>query len=121
DYLYWSRKSVQTSGMYQPNQLNQLTSVGPFGTGNRYKDAAGNILDGNAVNTAVWSTMFLDDTNRELLNSGEGWKTMLDPVTGKELIFKDFNYADYALRSKALTQDYNVAMQGGNDKGKYYA
>jgi len=121
EYLYWARKSVETSGIYQPNQLNQLTAVGPFGTGNRYKDANGNILDGNQVNTAVWSTMFLDDTNRELLNSGQGWKTMTDPVTGRELIFKDFSYADYALRDKALTQDYNVAMQGGNNKGKYYA
>ncbi|ULT27099.1 TonB-dependent receptor plug domain-containing protein [Sphingobacterium sp. E70] len=38
DYLYWSRKGVQTSGIYQPNQLNQLSAVGPFGTGNKFKD-----------------------------------------------------------------------------------
>lgn len=119
DYIHWSRKAVQTSGIYQPNQLNQLTSVGPFGTGNRYKDANGNILDGNMTSAAVWSTMFLDDENRELLN--QGWQTMIDPVTGKELIFKDFNYRDHAMRDHSLTQDYNVAMQGGNDKGKYYA
>ncbi len=119
DYLYWTRKSVQTSGIYQPNQLNQLTSVGPFGTGNKYKDDNGNILDGNLVNTAVWSTMFLDDSNRELLN--QGWQTMIDPVTGEELIFRDFDYSDYALRKNAITQDYNVAMQGGNEKSKYYA
>src|SRR5690606_31788843 len=25
DYLYWTRKSVQVSGQYQPSQLNQLT------------------------------------------------------------------------------------------------
>lgn len=119
DYLYWSRKGVQTSGMYQPNQLNQLTSVGPFGTGNKYKDDQGNILDGNKVSNAVWSTMFLDDSNRELL--GQGYQTMIDPVTGKELIYKDFDYTDYALRKNALTQDYNLAVQGGNDKSKYYA
>ncbi len=119
DYITWSRKAVQTSGIYQPNQLNQLTAVNPFGTGNKYKDANGNILDGNQVNTAVWSTMLLDDTNRELLS--QGWQTMIDPVTGKELIFKDFNYADYAVNDGAVTQDYNLGLQGGNDKGKYYA
>src|SRR5690606_18547360 len=119
DYLYWSRKGVQTSGMYQPNQLNQLTSVGPFGTGNKYKDDQGNILDGNKVSNAVWSTMFLDESNRELL--GQGYQTMIDPVTGKELIYKDFDYTDYALRKNALTQDYNLAVQGGNDKSKDYA
>lgn len=119
DYIYWSRKAVQTSGMYNPQQLNQLTAVNPFGTGNRYKDANGNILDGNSVNTAVWSTMFLDDTNRELLD--KGWKTMIDPVTGKEIIFTEFNYADDALRKNSTTQDYNVSLNGGNQKGKYYA
>lgn len=119
DYLYWSRKAVQTSGIYQPNQLAQLTSVGPFGTGNKYKDAQGNILDGNKVSNAVWSTMFLDDSNRELLD--QGYQVMIDPVTGKELIYKDFDYTDYALRKNALTQDYNVAVQGGGEKSKYYA
>ncbi|MDH5826209.1 SusC/RagA family TonB-linked outer membrane protein [Sphingobacterium faecium] len=118
DFLEWSRKGVQLSGQYQPSQLDQLTKVLPFGTGNLYKDENGNILDGNVTSNAVWSTMFLDDTNRELLQ--QGWQTMIDPVTGKELIFKDFNYADYALRDFSLTQDYNVAVQGGNDKGKYY-
>lgn len=119
EYIYWSRKSIATSGKYNPSQLNQLTGAVPFGTGNRYKDANGNILDGNMTNTAVWSTMFLDDTNRELLD--KGWKTMLDPVTGKELIFTEFDYADYALRKNSITQDYNVGVQGGNDKGTYYA
>lgn len=119
DYIYWTRKSVQTSGIYNPSQLNQLTQAVPFGTGNLYKDANGNILDGNKTNTAVWSTMFLDDTNRELLN--KGWKTMIDPVTSKEIIFTDFDYSDYALRKSGITQDYNVGVQGGNDKGKYYA
>lgn len=119
DYLYWSRKGVQTSGIYQPNQLNQLSAVGPFGTGNKFKDDQGNYLDGNVSSNAVWSTMYLDDSNRELLQ--QGWQTMNDPITGKELIFKDFDYEDYALRNNSLTQDYNVALQGGTQKGSYYA
>ena len=119
DYLYWSRMSIKTSGMYDPSRLSQLTSSGPFGTGNRFKDGAGNLLDGNKDASAVWSTMILNDDNRVKL--ADGWQTMKDPVYGDELIFNDFKYSDYALRDYSLTQDYNVSVNGGNDKGKYYA
>lgn len=119
DYINWSRKAIALSGQYIPSTLNQLTAVGPFGTGNLYKDANGNILDGNKTSSAVWSTMFLDDTNRELLS--QGWKTMIDPVTGKELIYTDFDYSEYALKKSPVTQDYNLALTGGNEKGKYYS
>lgn len=119
DYLYWSRKAIQTSGLYEPSRLTQLTSTGPFGTGNLFKDANGNFLDGNVTGNAVWSTMFLDDVNKVKLQNG--WETMTDPVTGRELIFNNFSYKDYALLDQALTQDYNVSMTGGNEKGSYYA
>jgi TonB-linked SusC/RagA family outer membrane protein len=131
DYLYWSRKAIQTSGSYDPSRLTQLNASGPFGTGNLYKDAAGNILDGNKVSTAVWSPMFRNAANQELL--GQGWQSMTDPVrtnaagaydpngTNKEIIFKDFNYKDYALRPQGITKDLNVSMTGGNEKGSYYA
>ena len=119
DYLYWSRKSIQTSGIYDASRLSQLTSSGPFGTGNKYLDNNGNVIDGNKNALGVWSTMILDNKNRIKLN--DGWQTMIDPVYGDTLIFNDFNYKKYALRPSALTQDYNVGMTGGNDKGKYYA
>ena len=131
DYLNWSRKAIQTSGSYDPNRLSQLNSTGPFGTGNLYKDGSGNILDGNKTSSAVWSPMFRNSINEELL--GQGWQTMIDPVktnaagaydingTNKEIIFKDFNYKNYALRPQGITKDINVSMTGGNEKGSYYA
>ncbi|HEY1113896.1 MAG TPA: TonB-dependent receptor [Chitinophagaceae bacterium] len=119
DYIYWSRTAIKTSGQYEPSRLSQLTATGPFGTGNRFRDANGNILDGNVNSNAVWSTMILGNENRHKL--AEGWQTMIDPVNGDTLIFKDFQYRDYALRDNSLTQDYNVSMTGGNDNGSYYA
>lgn len=131
DYLYWSRKAIQTSGSYDASRLSQLNSTGPFGTGNLYKDGAGNIIDGNKNASAVWSPMFRNAANEELLS--QGWQSMIDPVrtnaagaydlngTNKEIIFKDFNYKDYALRPQGITKDLNVSMTGGNDKGNYYA
>lgn len=119
DYLYWARTGIKNSGVYDANRLSQLTSSGPFGTGNRFKDVAGNFLDGNKDASAVWSTMILNNDNRVKLD--QGWETMTDPVYGDQLIFNNFNYSDYALRDHSLTQDYNVSMTGGNEKGKYYA
>lgn len=131
DYLYWSRKAIETSGKYDPSRLSQLNSTGPFGTGNLYKDANGNIIDGNKNAAAVWSPMFRNSINEELLQ--QGWQSMTDPVktnaagaydingTNKEIIFKDFNYKKYALRPQGITKDINLSMTGGNEKGSYYA
>ena len=63
--------------------------------------------------------MKLNDDNRFLLQ--EGWQTMTDPIYGDELIFRDFNYRDFAFNDPAITQDYTISMSGGNDKGHYYA
>ncbi len=133
DYIKWTRLGIVEAvknGVAAPTLLG---GVGPRGTGNLYKDAEGKILDGNYDSRAIWSTMRLTDQNRELLSTNDGWKVMTDPVktnaagaydpngTNAELIYKDFNYGDYAFRSPAISQDYNIGMTGGNDKGSYYA
>ncbi len=132
DYIYWSRKAIETSGKFDATRLSQLNTTGPFGTGNLYKDANGVPYDGNVTANAVWSPMFRTAANEELLS--QGWKVMIDPLktlangaydnvngTNKEIIYKEFSYEDYALRDLATTQDYNISVNGGNDKGKYYA
>jgi TonB-linked SusC/RagA family outer membrane protein len=132
DYIKWTRLGVVQAIKNGTRTPGDLAAVGPRGTGNLYKDASGNILDGNYDNRAIWSTMRLDDINKELLNQ-PGWKTMKDAVptdaSGKydpngtyaDLIYKDFNYGDYGLYNKATVQDYNVGMSGGNEKGGYFA
>ena len=132
DYIKWSRLGVEQAILNKTQQPTLLAAVGPRGTGNLYKDANGNILDGNYDNRAVWSVMRLTDVNRELL-SQPGWKQMKDVVrtaangnydttgTYADLIYKDFNYGDYGLYKKATVQEYNIGMQGGNDRGAYYA
>lgn len=106
DYLYWQRKAIQGA-----NDLgygnNSLTSQSPYGTGNEY-------------GKSPWSTMYLDSENEWLLS--KGWETMPDPLDpSKTLIFKNTNPADVNFNSPAISQDYNVNMSGGNDKGSYYA
>lgn len=128
DYLYWMRTAYNRSANYWTDSNGgahgstttaSLSGVQPYGTGNIYFNADGSIADGNKVNAANWSTMFYDDSLSFLLK--EGWKTMTDPVTGKQLIFKEFNMEDVNIQSPALTQDYTIDFTGGNDKGSYYS
>ncbi len=133
DYIKWARLGAEQAILNGTLAANNLAGAGPRSTGNVYKDPiTGSILDGNYDSRAVWSVMRLDNINQELL-AKPGWLTMKDPVktnasgnydaagTYADLIYKDFNYGDYGLNKVALTQDYNLGMTGGNDKGKYFA
>ena len=127
DYLYWMRTAyARSSNMWQREDgkgvgyvsSEGLSTATPYGTGNKYFAADGvTPLKNNG--SAIYSTMYLDDTNRFLLS--KGWQTMKDPITGKELIFKDTYPGDYNFNTPALTQDYSLSVSGGNDKGTYYA
>ena len=125
DYLYYQRKGIynaaNTGTSYAAAWESLLTQANGFGTGNLLYDPAnpGQFLDGNKDARAIYSTMLLNDENRFLLS--QGWKTMTDPIYGDEIIYKDFDFADEAFRSMAVTQDYNINASGGNDKGHYYA
>lgn len=132
DYIKWTRLGVVEAIKNGTIAASTLGAVGPRGTGNLYfHPTTGEPLDGNYDNRAVWSLMRLTDQNRFLLD--EGWQTMKDPVptnsTGAydpngqyyDLIYKNFNYGDYAFKSPAISQDYNLSSSGGNDRGKYYS
>lgn len=136
DYIKWTRLGVvqaMLNGTFGTVAANTaLSAVGPRGTGNLYKDAAGNIVDGNYSAAGIWSTMRLSDTNKELLQK-PGWKQMKDAVktnaagnydpngTFADLIYKDFNYGALGFNNSAPISDYNLGFSGGNDKGKYFA
>ncbi len=132
NYVKWARLGAEQAIKNGTLGITNLAGVGPRGTGNMYKDAAGNVLDGNYDSRAIWSVMRLDNVTQELL-AQPGWKQMKDPVktnaagnydpngTNYDLIYKDFNYGDYGLNDVAATQDYNIGFTGGNEKGKYFA
>lgn len=108
DYLYYLRVAAYRSG-----NIASLTAAGPYGTGNVYT------ADGNASAEGVYSTMFLTDENAFLLD--KGYKSMVDPITGKTIIYNEFSSKDVSVRDISSTQDYNISASGGNDKAKYYA
>lgn len=129
DYLYYMRSAFHRSSHIWQDQSGQwrgfasnatLSGTQPYGTGNRYFDNNGNVLNGNKDNTAVWGVMKYTDDLSFLL--GQGWRTMDDPVDpGQKLIYSDNQLKDYNIKSPAISQDYNLSVSGGNDKGHYYA
>ncbi len=118
DYIHWMRLAYKNSAWAN---MSSLTGATPYGTGNIYwADAAKTIpANGNLDSRAIWSTMKYSEDLAFLLN--QGWQTMTDPVYGDKLIYKNFSIKDFNIVSPALSQDYNINMSGGNDKGKYYA
>ncbi len=77
---------------------------------------------GNSIDNPnmAWNLMEMTPANEYLLQ--KGWQSMIDPIDDtRTLIFKDTNPADYNLVNPAISQNYNLSMSGGNDKGTYYA
>ena len=109
-YIYWLRTAYNNlQGTAYSNYVANLQSNSQaYGIGRTELD-----------NSTVWNIMTMTDENKYLLN--KGWRQMKDPITGKDIIFKSTNPADYNLNNPSITQDYNASVSGGNDKGTYYA
>lgn len=105
DYLYWERMAAHRSG-------DDMGLVNGWGTGNDFT------ADGNKSSNGIFSTSILTDENKYLLDYG--WQSMKDPVSDNYLLFKETDLQKLNMQD-AWTQDYNVSVSGGNDKGKYYS
>ena len=115
---YWQDSSGNWKGA---TTMSSLTGVQPYGTGNKYFDANGNVLDGRTNSTALWGVFNYSDDLAFLLTSSD-WGRMKDPVSDNDLIFwQGASVKDINIKSPAMSQDYGVDFQGGNDKGRYYA
>ena len=118
DYLYYIRQAVKRSAELGFGDINSLKGAQPYGTGNIYFNTDGSVADGNKNANAVWSPMIYEDRYAFLLD--KGWNTMIDPVYGDKIIYKDFSLEDTNIDKTALSQDYNLSLTGGNDKGNYF-
>ena len=73
-----------------------------------------------ANNPEQYSIRYLDG-NENLLQ--EGWKQMTDPVTGRQIVFKDYGTTlrDEVYKDPAFTQDHYLSFNGGSEKGTFAA
>ena len=130
EYLYYMRSAYWRSSHYwQDSEGNwrgatntsSLAGQQPYGTGNRYFDASGNVLNGNTSAAALWG-VYAYSSDLDFLLSDSNWGRMKDPVGDGDLVFwNGATVKDINIKSPAVSQDYGVDFQGGNDKGHYYA
>ena len=105
DFITALRTAYNTTPWANKSSLN---SASAYGTGNKYGD------------NLVWNLLVKNKENDFLLN--KGWQQMQDPIDQSvTLLYKDIKPSDYNLNNPSITQDYNINMSGGNDKGAYYA
>jgi TonB-linked SusC/RagA family outer membrane protein len=117
DYLYYMRRSYLYASQKGTANLNSLSGNQPYGTGNDY------YTDGNKNSRGIWGVYARENLSDELYNKlmSEGWGTMTDPVTGKEIVYVNNKMEDYNIKSPSFSQDYNLSFSGGNERGHYYA
>lgn len=105
-YLTWYRTSAVNTPWYS-GDLNSTNT--PYGVGRT-----------SITSDMVYNIMTQTEDNKYLLN--KGWKSMTDPIDPtRTLMYRETNLMDYNLNMVSATQDYNVSMSGGNDRGTYYA
>lgn len=109
DFIKYNRQAVlyynEASGLnnFDASFLNGPTA---FGTGNNTTDTP-------------FTTQYLTDDNRYLLD--HGWSTVTDPVDpSKEILYHEYDMADDIYQS-SRTIDHTLSFQGGNEKGTFYA
>jgi len=111
DYIFVSRNNI--------NEFNQ-TNPEFFLTGGRYGMSTGNPR--NSRNTLEFLDTYIQNYGQEYVSGlieNEGWQTMVDPVTGKKLIFKETNYQDVTFQ-EAYRKEYDFDISGGTEKATYY-
>ncbi|MBC9933088.1 SusC/RagA family TonB-linked outer membrane protein [Chitinophaga qingshengii] len=111
DYIYVSRKNTMDYNKTNPDF---------YLTGGRYGMSTGNPR--NSKNTLEFLDTYVQNYGQAYVDhllQEEGWETMTDPVTNKQLLFKGTDYQDVTFQNGTKKQ-YDVSVSGGSDKGTYY-
>ena len=113
DYVYLTRKAAWEDPNATEADKNKFLN-GSFGmsTGNAWDSP--NTLEFLDVYLANYGQDFVAD-----LLENKGWETMVDPVTGKQLIFMDTDFQD-ATYHNAVKNEYELSVSGGDKKLNYY-
>jgi len=117
DYIAIARLGQVNSGLFNNSvvtsyggdaraaALGGLDNANSYGTGN------------DLTNNTLYTTMLLNDDNSYLL--GEGYSSMVDPVTGKDLIFKDTDWYDVNYQT-GVRKENNFSFSGADEKSSFY-
>lgn len=109
DYIYWVRTGITNSPWHSQANLN--SSSHGAGIGRTSLD------DSTVYNIMKWT----GSEEQQNLLSNHGWKIMDDPVSDEQILFKGTKIQDYLINTPVYSQDYTLSLEGGNDRGTYYA
>lgn len=107
NYIRYNRKAVINAQRVLGDNAFQNFLVGPQAMGT-----------GNNTTNSPFTTMFLTDANRYLLDQ-PGWLSMVDPVTGEQLIFRNNDMSELFFQDSYASR-HDLSFSGGNEKGTYY-
>lgn len=113
DYVYLTRKAAYEDPNATEADKNKFLN-GSFGM------STGNAWD--SPNTLEFLDVYLNNYGQDFvadLLENKGWETMVDPVTGKQLIFMDTDFQD-ATYHNAVKNEYELSISGGDKKLNYY-
>lgn len=123
DYLYYSRLAG-ARGINDSNVTGRLEGGAyPYSTGNINYKKGSLVGYGYSRFTTEYLDALVGNMGQgyvdDLLNK-QGYETMTDPYSGKEIIFKDNNYQRDILFQTGITHNFDVSASGGTDKANYY-
>ncbi len=116
-YLTLARTTVRNTS--DPIDKNNLLNNGGFSAGTRIYTARGQY--GTNINlTALYDNIVAVEGQPYVDNLlANGWQTMDDPINpGTKLLFADNRYEDMLWKT-GLTQNSNVAINGGSERANY--
>jgi len=116
-YLRLARATVKST--FDLIDKNNLLNNGGFSAGTRIYTAKGQY--GNNINlTALYDNIVAIEGQAYVDNLiAKGWQTMDDPANpGTKLLFTDNHYQDL-LWNTGLSQNENIAINGGSDRASY--
>lgn len=112
EYLYLTRSQINKYATSESDRAKFLTGTFGMSTGN----------DWDSRNTTEFLDVYIDKYGADFvadLIDNRGWQTMVDPVTGRKLIFQD-NDMQKATYQTAMKHDYDLSVSGGTDKSTYF-
>lgn len=118
DYVYLTRSNIDKFNRTELT-YNGVADPAKFLSGS-FGMSTGNPR--NSRNTLEFLDVYLANYGQQYVSDlleNQGWQTMEDPVTGRQLIFQDndFQKATFTTGHK---QEYDLSVSGGNDVANYY-
>lgn len=118
DYIYLTRSNINKFNRPELT-YNGVADPAKFLSGS-FGMSTGNAR--NSRNTLEFLDVYLANYGQQYVSDlleNQGWQTMEDPVTGRQLIFQDNDYQK-ATFTTGQKQEYDLSISGGSDVANYY-